>query len=107
MRIFAGVRIVPRSVRKGHILSHVDAEGLRDLLLLELLVVEHLHEEEIGHLLKDGYGVGDTTRPEGIPYLVDLILYLSCNHRGQNLETRLLRNLIAFISSSGLGAPRN
>ena len=38
-----------------------------------LSVIQHFHKEQIGHLLKDGQGISDTSRPEGIPYLVDAI----------------------------------
>ena len=50
------------------------------LFFLKLLVIEHLHEEDIGHLLQHGDRVGYAGHKECVPYLVNLVFYLSCNH---------------------------
>ena len=50
------------------------------LFFLQLLVVEHLHEEYICHLFEYGYGVGDASHKEGVPNLVDLVFYFACYH---------------------------
>ena len=49
-------------------------------LFLELLVVEHLHEEDVGHLFQYGDRVGNTCHKEGVPYLVYLVFDFSCYH---------------------------
>ena len=49
-------------------------------LLLHLRIVQHLHKEQVGHLFQYGQGVGNASRPEGIPYLVYTVLDLTGNH---------------------------
>jgi hypothetical protein len=45
-----------------------------------LFVVQHLHEEQISHLLQDGEGIGNATCPEGVPNAVNSVFYFACNH---------------------------
>ena len=74
------IGVMPHAHLEGRVL-HGGAEHAGVGLLGPLRVVEHLHKEQIGHLLQDGNGIGDTSRPEGVPYLVDTCLYLTRNHR--------------------------
>ena len=50
------------------------------LFFLKLLVIEHLHEEDIGHLLQYCDRVRYTSHKECVPNLVNLIFYLACYH---------------------------
>jgi len=74
-----GVRVMPHALLEGRVL-HGGTEHAGIGLLGPLRVVEHLHEEQIGHLLQDCNGVGDASRPEGIPYLVDASLDFACDY---------------------------
>ena len=46
--------------------------------------------DKIGHLLQDGQGISDTSRPEGIPYLVDAII----DFAGYHMESVLLNGFV-------------
>ena len=54
----------------GHLVPHYSHLG----------IVQHFHKEEESHLFLDGYGVGDAACPEGIPDLVNAVLYFASNH---------------------------
>ena len=54
----------------GHLVPHYSHLG----------IVQHLHKEEVSHLFQDGYGVGDAASPEGIPVLINAVLYFASNH---------------------------
>ena len=72
--------IVPKTILLEDEVIGVDAQGLGVGLLLILRVVQHLHEEEVGHLLQDGHRVSDAASPEGVPDLIDSIFDFACNH---------------------------
>ncbi len=73
------VRIMPCAVIK-HRLTYLCPQCRSLAFLTYLGIIEHLHKQKICHLFKKRYGVGDTSRPEGFPYLVNLRFNLSCNH---------------------------
>ena len=63
--------------------------GIRDIatkqvgrrLLLDLRIVEHLHEEEVGHLAQHIHRVGDAgLLPKRVPNRVYLVFNLACYH---------------------------
>ncbi|MBO5819067.1 MAG: hypothetical protein J6R21_05190, partial [Bacteroidales bacterium] len=56
------------------------APSIRVCLFGTLSIIQHLHKEEVGHLLKDSDGIGDTSCPKGIPYRIDAIFNISSNH---------------------------
>ena len=77
--IFVGFGIVPHTGFESRVFDHrTPRVGVG--FFGALSIIEHLHEEEIGHLLKDGDRVGDTSCPKGIPYRVDTIFDFACNH---------------------------
>lgn len=49
-------------------------------------------EEEIGHLPKNGYRVGDACGVEHILNLVNLIFYLACDHSTCYLARKVTEN---------------
>ena len=75
-----GIRIHPYlSFREGRVLNYaIPVAGV--FLFLQLLVVEHLHKEDVGHLLQYGDWVGNACHKEGVPYLIYLVFDFSCNH---------------------------
>ena len=76
--------------RESRILNlSIPVAGIR--LLLQLLVIEHLHKEDIRHLFQYRYRIGDTSHEERIPYLVDFVFYIACDHI-------LFFSLILFIT---------
>jgi len=52
--------------------SIVDAQHLGFVFFVRVQLVEALDEKEEGQLFDDGQRVGHTTRPKGVPYLVNL-----------------------------------
>ena len=50
------------------------------VLIQRVKVVQTAQEEQVGDLLDDLQGVGDTTGPEGVPDLVDLALDVAGDH---------------------------
>ena len=50
------------------------------LFFLQLLVVEHFHEEDVGHLFQHGDRVCNASHKECVPYLVYLVFDFSCYH---------------------------
>ena len=74
------LRIYPQlSVEEGGVL-YLTVPVACVLLLLQLLVVEHLHKKDVRHLLQNGNGVSDASHKERVPYLVDFVFYLACYH---------------------------
>ena len=73
------VVVMPSAFGEDGVLETVTPHGCVRLFLT-LFVVQHLHEEQIGHLLQDVHGVRHTGCPEHIPNTVNLILNLACNH---------------------------
>ena len=71
--------VVPCALPEGWVL-HLHAPGIGIGLLGALGIVQHLHEEEVGHLLQYGDGICYASRPEGIPDGVYAVLYLACYH---------------------------
>ena len=60
------------------------AFGAGGLALLQFLqLVQTADEEEVGDLLDDLERVGNAAGPEGVPDLVDLAAYCSCQHRAR------------------------
>lgn len=60
---------------------HLDAERVCGALLLQLIVIQELHEEQICDLLQHRDGACDAASPYGIPYSVDFISQFACDHR--------------------------
>ena len=69
-----GVGIVPVALFEHRIrvleISH--AHRLRGGFLVQLSIIQHLHKEEVGHLLKHINGVGNPAGPERHPDGIDL-----------------------------------
>ena len=73
------VGVVPCPLLEGGVLHrHTHNAGIGLLGLLR--IVQHLHEEQICHLLQNGNGIRYATRPKRIPNGVYPTLYLTCNH---------------------------
>ena len=83
-QIFVGdvavsLRIVPRPIADSR-LRHCHTHSVGIGFLGALCIVEHLHKEQIGHLLENGDGIGDASGPKGVPNTVYSILDFSCYH---------------------------
>jgi hypothetical protein len=53
----------------------------RSLFLGNFLFVQSLKKEKVGDLLNDFERVGDATRPEGVPDLIDLTANFASKHK--------------------------
>ena len=67
-----------RRLRKN--LAHVLAGHVLEFLRFQLLFVQRADEHEIGQLLDDGEGVGDTARPDVRPDFIYFIFNRTCDH---------------------------
>lgn len=88
--VFVGLRIVPRFSCFEDWVVNLSTKNAGSGLAVCLSVIQHFHKEQIGHLLKDGQGISDTSRPEGIPYLVDAIF----DFAGYHMEYVLLNGFV-------------
>ena len=77
--ILVGFGIVPYAILEGRVFNG-SAPSVSICLFSTLCIIQHLHKEEIGHLLQDGDGVGNTSSPKGIPNAIYTIFNLACNH---------------------------
>ena len=73
------VVVMPSAFGEDGVLETVTPHGCVRLFLT-LFIVQHLHEEQIGHLLQDVHGVRHTGCPEHIPNTVNLILNFAGYH---------------------------
>ena len=73
-------RVVPEGVFLKDQVVGVDTKDAGIGFFLILRIIQHLHKEEVGHLLQYGHRVGDAASPKGIPNLVDSIFDFACYH---------------------------
>ena len=70
--------------------------------LLALGIVQHLHEEEVGHLFEHRNGISNTACPEGIPNIVYLGFDFSGYHPLVFFYTWLYKECVVACSLSYL-----
>ena len=73
-------RIYPELSGRERWILHFCSPITSVLFLLKLLIIKHLHEEDIRHLFKNCNGISDTSHKECVPNLVNLVFYLTCYH---------------------------
>ena len=79
--LVGGVGMRPLAVGEGGVADLAAAEGMGGGLFLDLRVVEHLHEKEVGHLTQHIHRISDAGRlPKRAPNRVYFVFNLACNH---------------------------
>ena len=79
--ILFGIGIAPVAALENSVLER-NAHDVRVRLFRALAIVQHLHEEQVSHLLQNRDGVRDAARPKSIPDGVYAVLDFASNHVG-------------------------